>query len=361
MPPKFDVFGTGEYPKTALASELLRHPSETEGVSVFERARILQGSKTLVTNLERVGRAAIFTDADGELQPRADQFLRVTIDGFGYGIRETCPDTDEANGLNIIHFPGFGEVIEAGSAYNLHTSLATQFPGARVVSVASDGVGTISEKLSLGNVFDHGIKGMGEGRGKLIKALFGDQPVLVTSCSMGSAITQEMLDLDVHNGHNLNVYPLYYDTAVVEPGKTWLFMGVMFPGHTVLDVSFELMKTLVSGDYQEIKELAKMAEQRGGDGLPMMAEVIGLMGGIAISVSGHVSEVYQGTTISGASDPLRRNSMWGHIKKEYNPNLHIVRVPWRGHGMAMRGKNAGLKIRHEVDHYGIVTQLLDAA
>jgi hypothetical protein len=361
MPPKFDAFGSGEYPKTALASELLRHPSETEGVSLSERQLILQGRQSLVTDLERVGPAAFFTDSKGELQPRADQFLRVTIDGFGYGIRETYPDADAANGLNIVHFPGFGEVIEAGSAYNLHTSLATQFPGARVVSVASDGIGTISEKLTAGDVFEHGIKGMGEGRGKIIKALFGDQPVLVTSCSMGTAIVQEMLQDDLNYSHELNVYPLYYDTAVVEPGKTILLMGVAFPAHTIFDVSFELIRAVANGDFREIKELAKMVEQRGGDGLPMFVEAVSLMGGIAVKVTGKVSEVFKGTTISGISDPLRRNRKWGHVKSEYCPDLHIVTVPWRGHGMAMRGDNAGQKIRHEVDHYGIETLLLDAA
>ncbi len=360
MPPKFEAIGSGEYPKTALVSVLQRHPSETEGVSLHDRTTILQGNQSLVTNLERIGQAAVFTDMRGNPQPRADQFLRVTIDGFGYGIRQTHPDADLANGLNIIHLPGFGEVIESGSAYNLHTSLASQFPGARVVSVASDGIGTIGEKLTIGNAFDHGIRGMAEGRSKLIQALFGDQPTLVTACSMGSAEVQEMLHRDIIEGHKLNVYPINYDTAVVEPSKTPLLMGVAFPLHMLVDTPIELTRIVTSNSRPQISELAKMAEQRGGDLLPMFVQVVGLMGGIAVQMTGNVSKVYKGMTISGVSDPLRRARKWKFVQEEYSPELHIVGVPWRGHGMAANGYNAGRKIKREVDLHNIEQKLLAA-
>lgn len=361
MPPKFETTGSGEFPNTALASVLQRHPSATEGVSALERMQIIQGKQSLATVVERIGEAAVFTDSGGNIQPRADQFLRVTVNGFGYGIRQTYPDADAKNGMNIVHFPGFGEVIESGSAYNLHTSLASQFPEARVVSVASDGIGTIGEKLNLGNALNHGIKGMAEGRLKLLEALFGDQPVMVTACSMGSATTQEMLHQDITVGHNLNIYPIYYDTAVVEPNKTFLLMGVAFPLHMLLDTPIEIGRILGSDGTPHLKELAKMAEQRGGDVLPMLVEVAGLMGGVAVEMTAKVSETYKGMTISGVSDPLRRVRKWAQIKKEHSPELHIVGVPWRGHGMAANGLNAGLKIKREVDNYNIVQELLDSA
>lgn len=288
---------------------------------------------------------------------RADRFFRVEIDGYGYGVRETLPARGDDSGLTVTHFPGFTELIENGSAHKLHSSLATELPDVRVISVASDGIGTTGEKLTAKNFRDHGMKEMGEGRANLLQALVGDEPVIVSGCSMGSDIEQEMLSYDARHGHNLNAYPIGYASAVVPPERTGLTMLALFPLCMALDTPREILRMVIKYGPKHVLSLADMLEERQGDALPLLRQATSLLGGVSIETVKEVAHAYRGgITISGVYDPLRQPDMWREVRSE-NPDVHIKNVGRRGHGMAADGVGGGKKIAEAIRHYGIDAML----
>lgn len=327
------------------------HPLSAEGVLLSGPESPLHGNLLGVSDL-KIMNDGVLLDKDGQETNRPDRFYRVTINGFGYGVRITEPELGQASEINHVHLPGFVEEIEDGSAYNFHSALARERKNMRMISVASDGVGKTGERLTLGNFRDHGVKEMGEGRAALLAALVGGEPTLVSGCSMGSAITQEMLNFDLHHGHNLNIYPIGYATAVVPPEHTALFMAALFPLSMSLDTPREVLLMLAKYGPKHVLSLAEMLHERKQDALPLVRQVTSLLGGVALSTVHEVAKEYGGTTVSGVFDPLREFGMWAD-ERQSTQNIHISRVARRGHGMAADGTGGAQKISRTIDKYGL--------
>ncbi len=288
---------------------------------------------------------------------RPDRWYKIEIDGFGYGVRETSPLPEENSGVTLVDFGGFSELIELGSAKNRHDSLATHLPSLRIVSVANDGMGTTGDRLTIENAFDHGVNEMALGRLKLLEALCSDGPVITEGVSMGSIIVWKMLDHDARHGHNLNAYPVGYASALVPPGKTWLYMGTLFPPSMLLDIPRELVWMAFRRGPSSIRSLLPQAEKLCGNSLPMAAHLISMAGGTALSEILRVSKDYGGgTSISGQLDPLAQFGLLSLVKQRYG-DFHIKRVAGRGHGMAADGQGAGRAIAGSLSQWQILDKI----
>jgi hypothetical protein len=331
------------------------HPRENGGVFLEGipntlnpiRGRVENlGSLTLVSEALFVGRRSSDT-------ARLDRIYQIELDGYTHAIRETQPETSEDTGITFTHFPGFSEIIEAGSAKTLHESVAAHMPGVRVISVASDGIGPTGEKLTRENYKDHGVNEMAERRLKLLKALCGDEPVIANGTSMGSVLVAKMLLEDANTGHNLNAFSSYYASAIVEPSKTRLFMATLFPVSMMLDTPREVIRMAVKRSPSSLSELAAMLEHRRGDSLAMVIQAATLLGGMAVHEITKVSREYRGgLTISGQFDPLAQFGMWRELKRGHDL-VHIQSVPLRGHGMAADGEGGGQKIASSLQRWQV--------
>ena len=293
-------------------------------------------------------------DPDNE---RNERWWKVNLNGFGYGVHETRPVGDVAPGITFVHIPGFTELIEVGSARDLHDSLANTLPDARVISIASDGIGPTGEHLHLDNFKDHTVKIMGEERAQLIEALVGEDPTIVSACSMGSVISCEMLNFDAQHGHNLNAVPINYASAVVTPEKAFLIMAVLFPLHMSGDIPRAIIHSALKYGAHHMQNMAHMLEDRGPDILAMSVQVASLMGGVALSSVERVSATYPGGgNISGRYDPLAQWRMWTDLRAGgHSPHLRSIKRS--GHGLAADGTGGGVQIAKSADRWGLKDKL----
>ncbi len=289
---------------------------------------------------------------------REDRFMRVELDGFGYGVHETLPDPIEDIGISLIYKPGFSELIEVGSAKAMHDGLAAHLPGVRVMSVASEGIGPTGERFGFKEAKDHGVQEMGENLAKLAYALCGNEPVLMAGCSMGTVVGQHALAFDALHGHNLNAYPVRYASAIVEKFWTMYYMGTLFPASMVLDTPREVVRLVKKGDKAELEELSQMIKGRNEDMPALAAQMLSLMGGVAIGSVVRVARAYHGgINISGALDPLNRKRMWSSVKQKDNMT-HIDIVRGRGHAMAADGEGGSQKIANDLQRWHILENLV---
>lgn len=339
--------------------ESLKTPANTAGV--FFEGQFLPGHSPIRKNLHEVKTPevicmSLFTDSQG--RQRDDRLMRINIDGYGHGIRETLSAYND-DALTLVHFPGFTEKIENGSAKLMHDNLVNNLPHARIISVATDGVGTTTERLTCKNALDHGITEMAERRRQLVYALVGDAPVIVSGTSMGSVIGWKMLDFDAREGHLLNAYPVGYASANVSPELTLPLMGVLFPISMAADMPREIIRLALRRP-DNLSELITQVQDRKPDAIPLIVQAASLLGGTATKVLHRVNDVYGGgATISGVFDPLSQFARWKQVKGK-GTELHIIPVARRGHGMAADGTGGGQKIANVIIRNEIDKKLLTA-
>lgn len=299
-------------------------------------------------------------DSGRVVTQRPDRYFRIQYDGFGDGVRETQPELGKESGLTIVHFPGFIEKIESGSAKDFHTSLATQRPDARVISIASDGIGETGDNLDKTTFMDHGVVEMGERRAGLLPALVADGPTILSACSMGTVIKHHMLMRDAANGHNLNVRSVDYAAAIVSPERAAVIMAVLFPLAMAADTPREIFRMYRKYGIRHLVEQAEILQERSTDALPLIRQATSLLTGVVTKDMDKVLHEYRGSVlISGQLDPLRQLRMYLAIKKN-NPSVHIKTVPRKGHSIAADGIGGGSSVVASINRYQIADELLSA-
>lgn len=288
-------------------------------------------------------------------EPRPDSWYLIELDGYKHAVRVTEPIASEDVGINFVHLPGLSEEIEKYPGYALHTTGAEKMPYFRFISIASDGVGSTGERLTRENVRAHGIEAMAEERAKLISALCSDEPTIVQGTSMGSVITTHMLDHDIRNGRNLNVYPMPYASANVTPDAVPLFMATLFMPSMLVDTPREMVYMVIKNGWHALDGLVGEGGFR-SNVAPILVEIPGLMKGIKFAVLERVYREYGATIINGQLDPLARWRMWRQLSNN-GADLNLVSIFLRGHGMAANGIGAARKIESAVASNKIVEKL----
>jgi hypothetical protein len=324
-------------------------PPAAEGFIIEENTgfEVINPIKRVVSGL---GKVSVHNYLE-QLEGRDDNWFRIELDGFAHAVHITEPLIDSEHPSHIVHFPGFSEIIETGPGLRLHQTLAEEMPETRVISVGTDGIGAFGDKYAFEDRDAHGIEGMAEQRQKLLKALCGDERIIVQGLSMGSVIGSNMLDYDRKLGHELNAYPLYFDTALVTPKLAKYVMGLVFPISMIIDTPRELEQMVQKYGFQEALRSLKMpSEHLKGNAIPMAVQAVGLLKGTLFMQVERVADTYGTTTVSGVLDPLAQQNMWSSIKKNHN-TTHIQGVRLRGHGIAADGIAGGKKIAAVASKY----------
>jgi hypothetical protein len=170
---------------------------------------------------------------------------------------------------------------------------------------------------------------------------------------MGTVISSEMRNFDAQHGHNLNIVPVDYASAVVTHEKAALIMAVIFPLSMAMDVPREVARMVFKYGPHRILNMAHMLEDRGADFLPMTIQVISLMGGMALKDIQRATDEYpDGGNISGYYDPLAQWRMWRQIRAGgHTPHLRTIKG--KGHGIAADGTGGGIQIVKSVKRWRI--------
>lgn len=290
---------------------------------------------------------------------RQDGWFTIEMDGFTHAVRVTAPIQGQASGVSVVHLPGFTEVIESGPGKAIHDRLAEVMPYVKVVSIASDGVGNLGEKLTLDNMWDHGLEGMAEERIKLIKALCGNGQVVLQGLSMGSVIANIIAELNNRQQELSKLNLLHFDTALVTPENVRAYMLGLFLPSMFSDVPREFVTMCRRyGPVEAMKRLVIRPEHLSGNLLPSVVEGIDLKKGMEFNRIRRVVSAVGATTVSGQFDPLAQFGMWKHLKRSHNDGIHISTVKFRGHGMVADGAAAADKMHSVIQKHRLIDKLV---
>ena len=114
---------------------------------------------------------------------RHHRFFTLQLDGYEHAVEITDPVNSTPEYL-IASSPGFTEHIRGGIRRKMHSHTAYAHPHARLVSVESNGIGSIGDRYSWQNRNTHGMDAMGQQRQKIARILGGKLPVFMHGTSI---------------------------------------------------------------------------------------------------------------------------------------------------------------------------------
>lgn len=277
-------------------------------------------------------------NSDGTGRHKLSTFIEV--DGHNHFARIT--EADEAHVADpeaiptIFMLPGLTEMVDGGTAKDLHDDLALRFPESRVVSIATDGVGIHTAPLSFRDGLHRTFDEMADDRLTLMNALQGGGGITLVAISMGTAISVKLLERNSQLGNPLPIEAfIAHSHAIVPKGRVLQDMVGKFLPHIGKDV-IEVAK------HQPIKKLLGCLAVRRGfrQSMPAMASnIVHLLKGSEWSEFFHVASEYPTGIISGAKDPLRQEALCKQLAIAVPSTVLYIRQDI-GHGACLDSNSA---------------------
>lgn len=196
--------------------------------------------------LRFLGRAVILEERhDNHHIPEADRrnnyLARWEIDEQPHTIWHTPVAPNRPHKMTVVTKPGWGEVIEDGIGWEFHKALAHYLPEAEIISHATSGVGRTSERIPLSKLWHHSLDQLAEQSFKLLSQLDTEVPIILVGTSMGSVITNKVLNLNIERDQPIKIQGVvYYASALVDPQNIVKDMLRGFTPAIVSDIAKEL-------------------------------------------------------------------------------------------------------------------------
>lgn len=306
----------------------------------------------------RVGRTALLK-VEGEFNEKHDgvlfhQLIGLELSGQRFAAWITEPATGNDTPVNLVRFPGLGEDIEGDVGYAHHTHLAKEFPGARTITIANNGMGRFRHR-NTGDNSMFGISRMAQERYELTAALVGEEPIVGVATSMGSVILNELAVLNIEDLQRLQIAGnCYYAPAHVAPGRTLVDMAVKFIPYIGVDGVKEFLKTPPEQKVDFLKTLLEAARHTKANLGALATQAAHLLDGSVVAKIEKAVAHYPTAVIAGTRDPVGQLKMWHKLAAKH-PKLSIHEVAGRGHAMTLKPERAVPKIGKVVRGMGIIT------
>ncbi len=277
---------------------------------------------------------------------RTHRLFTVELDNYAHAVEITEPLTDEPS-FTVMSLPGFTEHIEAGIRKKMHSHQSYIFPQARVISVASNGIGTTGGRYALSERANHGLQAMGEQRLKLAQALGGDRPLFVQGTSMGSVISHRMAQANLARpaDEQLDLRGLFWlSPALVDPERIIKDMALRFPVGLAADLSKELLFKTSPAALVGLGRLARSHNFHPDDATALGVQMFDLLRGTPEADIKAVITKVATVAIGGTADSLTQAFMFERMLDDHPDKLHFEAVKGRGHGLAMKPGKACSKL-----------------
>jgi hypothetical protein len=282
---------------------------------------------------------------------REHRFYTVELDGYRQAIEVTDPIDGEPSYV-ITSKPGFTEHIEGGIRKKLHEELAATFPSARIVSIASDGIGTTGGRFDWSERHEHGLKEMGTKRLALARALAGDLEVYDMGTSMGTVIGHRTAETHLagnyaHKPVNLKGQ-FWISPAVVDPRYSVEHMGLRFVPELALDLGKELVFKTGPMRMAKLIGTACCNNFRTEDMTALSHQLLELLPGTQTERVIDVIREIPTVVVTGGTDVLSQLEMFDAIKGQVGENLDVHVVANRGHGLVIKPERLCYKLGQAV-------------
>lgn len=279
-------------------------------------------------------------------QGRTHRLYSIEFHGHRHAIEITDPADREASYV-VLSFPGFTECIEGDFRKKMHASLSNLHPHARIVSIGTNGIGSIGDKYDWSDRKLHGVDAMGAQRLGIAKALSGDLPVFNISTSMGTEIAQRMAEQNLFTispEQRINLVGLcFISPALVDPENIMKDMAIKFIPGMLIDV---IRETGLKSTPLEIGKIIVAACRYGlkpNDAPALLNQLFELLAGTSEArLSSVVAEVPT-AVIAGELDSLAQWKMWHRIQTHHPHQLTLEMILKRGHGLPMKPEKSADK------------------
>lgn len=318
-------------------------PSHEFDVSIMPD-ETLHPTKGEVRDIPGLGQAECvdsrFLECDGMLRER--QAWSINNDKYVGVVRvtEPTPDTSEAESPEVIfHVPGFTELVDAGTAKDLHDEIAKSFPHHRVVSIGTDGVSRYGATMDTVTALSRDFDEMAEARLDLIRHFSDGRLSILAGVSMGTVLSV------ISAGKNLLRQPedqanidqlVFISTAILDQDSAPKVMLGSFVGHMILSTPGKAVRH----PRQTLNLLHSLRRYKREHVAALAGNVRNLIKGIDDELIDGVIDCYHSTVISGSRDPLVQLKQW---LKRHSDAPHTLTLDIRegeGHALTLNSKEA---------------------
>jgi pimeloyl-ACP methyl ester carboxylesterase len=280
-------------------------------------------------------------------QERIHRLYTVERDGFRHAVEVTDPIVAEP-AYAVFSYPGFTEQIEGGIRKYMHSSLAREFPEARIVSVGSNGIGSTGSRYGWNERSLHGLDAMGSQRLALAKALAGRLPVFVKGTSMGTVVSHRLAHQNFYGkpeDGEIDLRGLYWlSPALVDPKNVFKHMGLLFVPQLTTDAFKEIALKTPPREALNILAHGRHYGLSGADFRAMGHQMLELFQGTKEEAVGEVIAKVPTVVVAGENDGLAQWPMMDRLHRQYDGHLHLEKIKGRGHSLAMKPDRACAKL-----------------
>lgn len=317
--------------------------STPEHTGIVPASDQLRSQSQLADTVEDIGNLTCIKSRgiiDGNGFSRIRHSAVMFVAGYQYALRVTEPasrlvaDTEGMVGM----FPGFMQDHEYGGARSLHSNVATEYPGRRIVTVSSNGYNKNGSPLTwreIGTSFNE----MAMGRLLLMRQLSNEEETILGGLSKGTVLSHLMAELNRENPIIDHTYSLNHSPAVVPPEKVMRDMALRFTGSICVDAAKEAVR--------HPREAWKALHIPSLRVLPAyVCDVYNLLHGTPeAGVHELARRGVKTGVVAGDKDPLAQLDMWGRVQAAYPDNIEILVRPGQGHALSMNAREAAQDIR----------------
>ncbi len=290
--------------------------------------------------------------------PTHEHYLaRVTVEGedtYTHSLNITEPIGVHSR-YTLFDLRGFTEKTEKGTGKAYHDGYVSRLPGVRVVSIATNGIGDIVDRLNFTAAATQArIRKMAGQRLALIGALCGNQPAIITATSMSTVVTNELCNFNMDNGEPVEIAGVaYYAPALVPRNRVWLDMGIKFGPSLFVDGIREVAFRETPEEREHNLEVMHESAPGLGDAPALFWQMVDLGKGVEKQRIARVLEHYPTVVISGDKDPVGEHPMWKGFARRF-PNLLFLPIRGQGHAMALNAEEATDKTVRSLREAGIL-------
>ena len=285
---------------------------------------------------------------------RRHRLYTMSVEGYRHALELTDPAEGKDAAFVVVSMPGYSEHIEGGVRADLHRHLAEELPDARIVSIASDGIGNTGDRYSYADRRRHGLAGMAASRLLLSRITAGNKPVIFQGTSMGSVISLLAAHRNetVSDGREIDLAgQVWLSSAIIPPSNINRDMLLKFAPQ--LTVHFGTDVLLHTNPIEQLQLLAR-ARHTGmhvHDMMAMQVQAQDLFKGTPPEIleqtlgTGLKTEV-----INGQKDCLAQPQLFEAMLSRQPANLRMHIVPKHGHELGFKPAKAAAKLAKSVRH-----------
>lgn len=286
-----------------------------------------------------------------DMPHRVHRLFTVELDDYKHAVEITDPVEGEPD-YAIFSYPGFTQHICDGIRQQMHAHTSYAHPQARVVSVESDGIGSIGDRFDWADRHSHGIIGMAEKRQRLARILAEQLPVLLHGTSMGTAIGVRMIERNLVQlpGHEVDIRgQVLLTPAIVTPDRTKVDMAMKFPATLSWSMAKHFARKPAS-----LLEMGRLASHNdlGHEDLKTMGwQITELLRGTPLERTQRVIDHVPTVVIFGEDDSLKQTAMYETLAANCpEDHLKVIRIHGMGHELGAIPRRACLKMQKESQH-----------